>query len=121
MLDHVSLKVADYARAQAFYDATLQPLGFSRQMGDGAHYAGYGVPNRPFFWIGEGAGGASAHVAFSADDPAAVKAFHQAALAAGGKDNGGPGLRPAYHPGYYAAFVFDPDGNNIEAVCHTGG
>ncbi|HSV03680.1 MAG TPA: VOC family protein [Phenylobacterium sp.] len=120
MLDHVSLKVADYARAQAFYDAALRPLGFSRQMGDGAHFAGYGVPGRPFFWIGQGDGG-PAHVAFAAPDRQAVKAFHAAALAAGAGDNGAPGLRPQYHPGYYAAFVIDPDGNNIEAVCHEPG
>jgi len=117
MLDHVSLKVGDFARSQAFYDAALKPLGLARQMGDGQNFAGYGVPGRPFFWSGAGGTG-SAHVAFAAEDEAAVAAFHRAALAAGAKDNGPPGPRPEYHPGYYAAFVLDPDGYNIEAVCH---
>ena len=119
MLDHVSLRVADYGKAQAFYDAALKPLGLTRLFGDGAHFAGYG-DQRPFFWIGEGAAG-YAHVAFAAPDRATVEAFHAAALAAGGRDNGAAGLRPQYHPGYYGAFVLDPDGHNIEAVCHQGG
>jgi catechol 2,3-dioxygenase-like lactoylglutathione lyase family enzyme len=118
MLDHVSLKVADYARSQAFYDAALKPLGVARVMGDGQHFAGYG-DSHPFFWIGQGPGGGSAHVAFAAQERATVDAFHAAALAAGGRDNGGPGVRPQYHPAYYGAFVLDPDGHNIEAVCHT--
>ncbi|WP_374469276.1 VOC family protein [Phenylobacterium sp.] len=117
MLDHVSLNVSDYAAAQAFYDAALKPLGLARMAGDGAHYAGYG-DSRPFFWIGQGRGGAAAHVAFGAAERATVDAFHAAAMAAGGRDNGAPGLRAQYHPDYYGAFVLDPDGNNIEAVCH---
>ena len=120
MLDHVSLKVGDYARSQAFYDAALQPLGLARQMGDGQNFAGYGAPGKPVFWIGRGGAGA-AHVAFAAADKGEVEAFYRAALAAGGTDNGAPGPRPEYHPGYYAAFVLDPDGYNIEAVCHAAG
>jgi catechol 2,3-dioxygenase-like lactoylglutathione lyase family enzyme len=117
MLDHVSLKVSDFARSQAFYDQILKPLGLGRMMGDGEHFAGYG-DDRPFFWIGAGPGGGVAHVAFAAKDRATVDAFHAQALAAGGRDNGAPGVRAHYHPNYYGAFVLDPDGHNIEAVCH---
>jgi catechol 2,3-dioxygenase-like lactoylglutathione lyase family enzyme len=117
MLDHVSLKVTDYQRAQAFYDAALKPLGLGRLMGDGQHFAGYG-DDAPFFWIGQGIQNGGTHVAFAAKDRATVDAFHAAAIAAGGRDNGGPGLRPQYHPTYYGAFVLDPDGHNIEAVAH---
>jgi catechol 2,3-dioxygenase-like lactoylglutathione lyase family enzyme len=121
MLDHVSVKVRDYARSQDFYDQALKPLGLSRQMGDGAHFAGYGLPMRPFFWIGLGGDpGDGTHVAFSAPDRATVDAFYQAAIAAGGTDNGAPGIRAHYHPNYYGAFVLDPDGHNVEAVCHSG-
>ena len=125
MLDHIGLSVADIERSKAFYEAALEPLGLkvvmevtAAQTGGEAH-AGFGVEGKPFFWIGTGAkpkGGT--HVAFTARDRAAVDAFHRAALAAGGRDNGAPGLRPHYHPNYYGAFVLDPDGNNIEAVCH---
>ena len=116
MLDHVSLKIADYARAQAFYDRALEPLGLSRLMGDSQHFGGYGC-SHPFFWIGEGGSPGATHVAFAAPDRATVDAFHAAALAAGGRDNGAPGIRAQYDPDYYGAFVTDPDGNNIEAVC----
>lgn len=119
MLDHVSLKVADFARSAGFYDAALKPLGLRRLMGDDQNFTGYG-DERPFFWIGVGgAPNIGAHVAFSARDRATVDAFHRAAMAAGGRDNGGPGIRPHYHPTYYGAFVLDPDGHNIEAVCHA--
>jgi len=116
-LDHVTLKVADFARAAAFYDAALRPLGLTRLFGDGETFAGYGS-ERPFFWIGCDGRAGYAHVAFTAADRRTVDAFHAAALAAGGGDNGSPGVREHYHPTYYGAFVFDPDGNNIEAVCH---
>jgi catechol 2,3-dioxygenase-like lactoylglutathione lyase family enzyme len=125
MLDHIGLAVADFDRARAFYRAALKPLGLgvvmevtAEETGGGAH-AGFGDEDKPFFWIGTGAkpkGGA--HVAFAAQTRAEVDAFHAAAIAAGGRDNGAPGLRPHYHPNYYSAFVYDPDGNNIEAVCH---
>ena len=124
MLDHIGLAVADMKRAKAFYEAALKPLGLgvvmevtAAQTGAEAH-AGFGA-DRPFFWIGTGEkpkGGM--HVAFAAETRGAVEAFHRAALAAGGRDNGVPGLRPYYHPNYFGAFVLDPDGNNVEAVCH---
>ena len=118
MLDHVSLKVSDYERAESFYDQALAPLGVRRLFNFGAS-AGYG-DHRPFFWIGaDGARAGYAHVAFVAADRAAVDAFHRAAMLAGGRDNGAPGVRPHYHPTYYGAFVLDPDGHNIEAVCHA--
>ena len=79
---------------------------------------GFGESAKPDSWIRQGEVGAAVHVAFASEDRATVDAFHEAAMAAGGRDNGGPGLRPEYHPSYYGAFVFDPDGNNIEAVCH---
>lgn len=117
-LDHVTLKVADFARAAAFYDAALKPLGLSRLFGDGQVFAGYGA-ERPFFWIAQGAQSGGTHVAFVVADRASVAAFHATALAAGGQDNGSPGLRAHYHPTYFGAFVLDPDGHNIEAVCHA--
>ncbi|HYD31037.1 MAG TPA: VOC family protein [Azospirillaceae bacterium] len=121
MIDHISLGVSDIERAKAFYDAALAPLGFPRVM-DFAHAAGYGA-GRPQFWISvphkrPAAPGSGTHIAFTASDRGAVDAFYQAALAAGGSDNGAPGLRGHYHPDYYAAFVIDPDGNRVEAVCH---
>jgi catechol 2,3-dioxygenase-like lactoylglutathione lyase family enzyme len=128
MIDHIGFPVSDYARAKAFYAKALAPLGYALVMEiDGAHTesrapaAGFGTPGKPDFWIG-GEGGLEKplHVAIVALDRASVDAFHAAALAAGGRDNGAPGLRPHYHANYYAAFVLDPDGHNIEAVCHAG-
>ncbi len=127
MLDHIILQVRDLERARAFYDAALHPLGSGVVMaltradtGGTFEGVGYGRGAKPSFWIAAAAAGASGpvHVAFVSDDRAGVDAFHRAALAAGGRDNGAPGLRPHYHPTYYGAFAFDPDGNNIEAVCH---
>jgi len=121
MLDHITLPVADFDRSRAFYIKALKPLGITVIMeappGVGVA-AGLGVEGKPFFWIGEGRPSAGTHVAFTAESRAQVQAFYDAAMAAGGRDNGPPGLRPHYHPGYYAAFVLDPDGANIEAVCH---
>lgn len=118
MLDHVTIGVSDYARSEAFYDQALSPLGLRWLMG-GTGFAGYGDA-RPFFWIGGAERPAGpVHVAFAAADRAAVDAFHAAALEAGGRDNGGPGVRAHYHPDYYGAFVLDPDGHNIEAVCRA--
>jgi catechol 2,3-dioxygenase-like lactoylglutathione lyase family enzyme len=121
MLDHVSLGVSDFARSKAFYDRALAPLGLKALFCDET-FSGYG-DERPFFWIGVAERGPSAraHIAFTATERAIVDAFHAAALAAGGRDNGAPGLRPQYHSDYYGAFVLDPDGNNIEAVCHAAG
>jgi len=121
MIDHIGLGVSDYARSKAFYLAALAPLGYGlvMEVREAGGHAGFGVGGKPDFWISPGkATTAGAHVAFAAPDRATVRAFHQAALDAGGRDNGPPGLRPQYHPTYYGAFVLDPDGHNVEAVCH---
>jgi catechol 2,3-dioxygenase-like lactoylglutathione lyase family enzyme len=119
MIDHVSIRVADVAQSRAFYAAALAPLGYAVLM-DFEQFAGFGVAPKPDFWIGAGTPNQPPiHVAFRASTRADVDAFHRAALAAGGRDNGAPGLRPAYHPSYYGAFVLDPDGHNVEAVCHA--
>jgi catechol 2,3-dioxygenase-like lactoylglutathione lyase family enzyme len=125
MIDHIGLAVKDMDRAKAFYIGALKPLGLgvlmeltAEETGGDAH-AGFGKDNKAFFWIGTGnkpRGGV--HVAFTAQTRAEVDTFYRAALDAGGRDNGPPGLRPYYHKHYYGAFVFDPDGNNIEAACH---
>jgi catechol 2,3-dioxygenase-like lactoylglutathione lyase family enzyme len=125
MLDHAGFPVSNYARSKAFYLQALAPLGYVlvmevQQDENDSPAAGFGGGGKPDFWIG-GEGGLQRpiHIAIAAQNRAAVDAFHRAALAAGAKDNGAPGLRPHYHPNYYAAFVLDPDGHNIEAVCHT--
>jgi catechol 2,3-dioxygenase-like lactoylglutathione lyase family enzyme len=118
MLDHVTFGVADLAVAMAFYDAALAPLGISRLYGDAVYYAGYGVGARAFFWIGaKKPGQGTAHVAFVAQSRALVDGFYAAAIAAGGRCNGAPGVRAQYDPDYYGAFVLDADGHNVEAVC----
>ena len=128
MIDHLGIAVSNMSRAKAFYASALEPLGLGVVMEvtpaetGGYAGAGFGSDRKPFFWIGTGAkpkGGI--HVAFTANTRAEVDAFYKAALAAGGRDNGAPGLRPHYHANYYGAFVLDPDGNNIEAVCHRPG
>lgn len=126
MIDHIGFSVSDYASAKAFYEKALAPLGYKllmevQQNENDSLACGFGI-EQPDFWIG-GEGGLkhSIHVAIVADNRAAVDAFHKAALAAGARDNGAPGIRPHYHPNYYAAFVFDLDGHNIEAVCHKPG
>ena len=131
MLDHVSLRVTDYDRSKRFYEAALAPLGFVLAMETEAG-AGFRKGFIPSFWIKQGnvtnnevspssasgCGGPAVHVAFASDDRHSVDAFYHAALAAGARDNGAPGLRPNYHANYYGAFVLDLDGYNIEAVCH---
>lgn len=117
MIDHINIRVSDYANSKRFYAAALAPLGYSLLL-EGASGAGFGRSRKPDFWIKQGAPSRTIHIAFASDDRAIVDAFHRAALSAGGQDNGAPGLRPEYHPGYYGAFVLDPDGYNIEAVCH---
>jgi catechol 2,3-dioxygenase-like lactoylglutathione lyase family enzyme len=120
MLDHVTIGVSNLNHAREFYDRALRPLGIRRLYAEGETFSGYGADKKAFFWIGARAAVTTgAHVAFTAPDRAAVDAFHAAALAAGGRDNGAPGLRPHYHHHYYGAFVLDPDGHNIEAVCHA--
>ncbi|HEU0218425.1 MAG TPA: VOC family protein [Stellaceae bacterium] len=120
MLDHVTLGVTDLDQSRAFYDRALAPLGIERLYADGENFSGYGVRPKAFFWIGRRAEVLTgAHVAFAAPDRATVDAFYGAAIAAGGLDNGAPGLRLQYAPTYYGAFVLDPDGHNIEAVCYA--
>jgi catechol 2,3-dioxygenase-like lactoylglutathione lyase family enzyme len=132
MLDHVGFKVSDYERSKAFYLRALAPLGHGlvkevtpQMTGTDSRHAGFGSNQKPAFWIGWDNGDTAGvtrgglHIALAAESRAAVDAFHAAALAAGGVDNGAPGLRPQYHQNYYGAFVLDPDGHNIEAVCHS--
>lgn len=123
MLDHIGLDVTDIARSRAFYETALKPLGYeiAQQIEeDGTTVVMFGVGGEIDFVIADkDRPGEANHVAFRASTREEVDAFHAAALAAGGRDNGGPGLRPNYGPTYYAAFVFDPDGFNIEAVCHA--
>jgi catechol 2,3-dioxygenase-like lactoylglutathione lyase family enzyme len=130
MLDHIGFSVSDFARSRTFYQKALAPLGIkvvmevSVEQSGSYQGAGFGDDRKPYFWIGAGGGagrGAPMHVAFTAPDRATVDAFYQAAMAAGGTDNGPPGVRAHYHPSYYGAFVLDPDGNNVEAVCHAPG
>lgn len=125
MIDHIGITVGDFQAGKQFYAKALAPIGYSLVMEVSAEQtghnaaAGFGVPPKPDFWIAGGAPNVPpVHVAFRVSSRALVRAFHAAALAAGGRDNGGPGLRPHYHPHYYGAFVLDPDGHNIEAVCH---
>jgi predicted lactoylglutathione lyase len=122
MIDHVGLHVANVAAAKKFYSAALAPLGYKVAADYGDDAAGFGDESgRPDFWIAKSAAKKSAtHVCFSAKERAQVDAFYKAAIAAGGKDNGKPGIRKDYHPSYYGAFVIDADGNNVEAVCHHG-
>ena len=118
MLDHLGLRVSDYQASKQFFGAALAPLGYTVLMEFGGATAGLGAEGKPDFWITQSRPVSPIHVAFASPDRATVDAFHKAALAAGAHDNGAPGLRPEYHPHYYGAFVYDPDGNNIEAVCH---
>lgn len=126
MIDHIGFAVSDAERSKAFYDALLGSIGISLIMqapGDktesGGDSYGYGDGGKPYFWIGDNERvSQGAHVAFAVESRALVDAFHAAGLAAGGEDNGAPGLRPHYHPNYYGAFILDPDGLNVEAVCH---
>lgn len=126
MLDHIGLRVTDIAKAKAFYDKALAPIGVSmvmevtaEQTGNTPVY-GFGEGQKPYFWVAQDKIATERlHVAFATDSRAKVDAFYKAAMAAGGRDNGPPGIREMYHPNYYGAFVFDADGHNIEAVCHA--
>ena len=121
MFDHVGFRVRTLEASRKFYLAALAPLGFGVAM-EGNFGVGLGQDGKPELWLSPGDPAASPlHIAFAARNRAEVDAFHAAALAAGGKDNGAPGLRPHYHPNYYGAFAIDPDGHNIEAVCHSAG
>jgi catechol 2,3-dioxygenase-like lactoylglutathione lyase family enzyme len=125
VIDHTGLDVSDGPRSRRFYEQALAPLGYKVLMEvppeftGGVMVLGMGVPPKPDFWIHQGtAQKPHVHIAFRASDRATVDAFYRAAIAAGGKDNGPPGLRPHYHKDYYGAFVLDPDGHNVEACCH---
>jgi catechol 2,3-dioxygenase-like lactoylglutathione lyase family enzyme len=120
VIDHVGVNVSDYDASRSFYEKALAPLGYEVLMEPAPGFAGFGRDRKPDFWIsGERQPTTeNVHVALVAPDRATVDAFHAAALEAGGTDNGEPGLREHYHPTYYGAFVRDPDGNNIEVVCH---
>jgi len=126
MIDHVGFPISDYQRSKAFYERALAPLGYVlvmevQQNENDSPAAGFGSGGKPDFWIGgEGGLNRAVHIAITAKDSASVDAFYQAAMAAGARDNGPPGIRAHYHPNYYGAFVLDPDGHNIEAVCHAG-
>jgi catechol 2,3-dioxygenase-like lactoylglutathione lyase family enzyme len=121
MLNHIGIGVSDHARSKAFYAAALAPLGFSQVMEFGDNTA-FGPAGLPGFWIqGSKAPMPDLHVCFTAESRAAVRAFYEAAMAAGGRDNGAPGIVEEYAPDYYAAFVFDPDGVNVEALCRSEG
>jgi catechol 2,3-dioxygenase-like lactoylglutathione lyase family enzyme len=118
MIDHVTANVDDFEQAKGFYAQVLEPLGYALKLefpGGAGFGTGEGMPD---FWISSHDERGATHVAFTASDRAAVDAFHAAAIAAGAEDNGAPGVRPHYHETYYAAFVHDPSGNNVEAVCH---
>ena len=122
MLDHLAIQCADLAASSAFYDAVLAPLGGTRIMDFGVAI-GYGVPPSPDFWLGRqrtGEGFRESHIAFAAADRATVRAFFEAAVAAGAQVLHEPRVWPEYHPGYYGVFLRDPDGHNVETVCHRG-
>ena len=119
MFDHVSLKVRDFRKSLAFYRAVLAPLGYEAQgLDEAGKSVGFGPAGRVALWLAEGAPSSSVHLAFRGRDRASVAAFHDAALSTGGKSHGAPGLRADYARDYYAAFVLDPDGANVEAVVH---
>ncbi|MGO9605364.1 MAG: VOC family protein [Candidatus Binataceae bacterium] len=119
MLDHIGIPVSDLARSKQFFTTALAPLGY-KVLFDLPNAVGMGSEAFPTFWIEKGEPRYPLHIAFSASDRGVVDVFHRAALAAGGRDNGQPGVRAHYHPDYYAAFVYDPDGNNLEVVCRKG-
>ncbi len=128
MIDHTGLQVSKPDVSRQFYTKALAPLGYTvlmevpKEHTGGLVVLGYGVAPKPDFWLAEGAPNQPrVHIAFRADNRKQVDEFYRAALAAGGKDNGPPGPRPHYHENYYGAFVLDPDGHNIEAVCHAAG
>ncbi len=125
MIDHTGVSVSDFAASKAFYTAALGAIGYAKlaefgpEVTGSVAVAGFGEPPKPDFWIATGTPNRPAlHVAFRVASRAVVRAFHAAAIEAGGTCNGPPGIRAHYHPNYYGAFVHDPDGHNIEAVCH---
>jgi len=128
MIDHTGLNVSDPVKSRRFYEQALAPLGYKvlmevpAEFTGGAVVLGFGVPPKPDFWMNQAPPQVPhIHIAFHSQNRAAVDAFYRAALAAGGRDNGPPSLRPHYHEHYYGAFVLDPDGHNVEACCHAPG
>jgi catechol 2,3-dioxygenase-like lactoylglutathione lyase family enzyme len=126
MIDHTGISVRDIKKSKAFYTRALAPIGytllaeFPGSVTGSSDVAGFGVAPRPDFWIASGTSNLPPiHVAFRVENRLLVDEFHKAAMAAGGRDNGGPGVRAHYHPNYYGAFVLDPDGHNVEVVCHN--
>lgn len=118
IIDHIGFIISDYETSKQFYSRCLEPLGIKMVM-EVQGWVGFGKTGKPEFWFGAGENPHQPlHIAFSADKREQVDQFYQVALAAGGRDNGAPGIREIYHPNYYGAFVLDPDGHNIEAVCH---
>jgi catechol 2,3-dioxygenase-like lactoylglutathione lyase family enzyme len=118
MFDHIGFGVTDYAASKAFFLKSLQPLGMGIVM-EGEYGVGIGPNEKPELWLFQSSDQPTPlHLAFTAESRKQVQDFYRAAIEAGGKDNGGPGLRPHYHPNYYGAFVIGPDGHNVEAVCH---
>ena len=118
IIDHIGFALSDYDAAKRFFSAALAPLGITLVMEFNGN-AGYGKGQKPELWFSKGSAAAPMHIAFVAENREQVRAFHVAALAAGGTDNGAPGIREKYHPDYYGAFVIGPDGHNVEAVCHA--
>jgi catechol 2,3-dioxygenase-like lactoylglutathione lyase family enzyme len=121
MLDHIAIVVSDHERSRNFYREALAPLSYVLMMDHEVSGSGFGRDGKPDFWLQPGSPSGPIHVAFACADRDTVDSFHAAAVKAGAPDNGAPGLRPEYHPTYYGAFVLDPDGNNVEAVCHAPG
>jgi catechol 2,3-dioxygenase-like lactoylglutathione lyase family enzyme len=120
MIDHTGIIVSDFEKSKAFYSNSLAPLDYQLLREFGASNAGFGIGGNPDFWIGQGeVNTPRTHIAFRAETREIVQAFYEAALEVGARDNGAPGLRTHYHPDYYSAYVLDPDGHNIEAVCHV--
>lgn len=119
MIDHIGIAVSNYRRSRDFYAKALAPIGYTLVFEPEENVAGFGADGKPDFWIWQdGTSQQPMHAAFQSQTRAPVDAFYDAAIAAGGSDNGRPGVRPEYHPNYYAAFVKDPDGHNVEVVCH---
>jgi len=125
MIDHTGIIVSDFEKSKKFYTEALNPIGyrllleFPSSVTGSTNVAGFGEPPKTDFWVAQGTpNDPRIHVAFRVGKRSLIDAFHQAALTAGGRDNGAPGPRPQYHPNYYGAFVLDPDGHNIEVVCH---
>jgi catechol 2,3-dioxygenase-like lactoylglutathione lyase family enzyme len=118
VIDHVGINVSDIEASKRFYEAALAPLGYVK-IADFGEAVGFGQPGKPDFWLETRGTPGTTHIAILSPDRATVHAFHEAALAAGGKDNGAPGPRPQYHETYYGGYVLDPDGHNVEAVCHA--